>query len=149
MEYTEQEWQDIFTEFNNKIKNNINKDSFNIINPRFSTTNSLEQTVAQITVMNSMKQYFTYTVFCGCGIPKVIMEGNLDDWNMLYDKSKQLIEKFEMHFWGEMVLPVIGEFINTYQGKVNTKFWDCCCRSIPTEASGYFSNTDIFLRVKG
>ena len=38
--------------------------------------------------------------------------------------------------WVDALLPIIDEFIATYQGKVNLKFWDMCVKAHPSRSSG-------------
>jgi hypothetical protein len=63
-----------------------------------------------------------------CGIRKVHFLGTLDDWLLLRDKTQQLqgftTLKDDFSTYVEGVLPVLDQFINTYQGKVDNQFWD-------------------------
>ena len=63
-----------------------------------------------------------------CGIRKVHFLGTLDDWLLLRNKTEQLKsfttpnDDFSSYIGG--LLPVLDQFINTYQGKVDKRFWD-------------------------
>ncbi|CAG8478045.1 14226_t:CDS:2 [Funneliformis caledonium] len=46
----------------------------------------------------------------GCGIPKVTLDGILEDWLRLQEK----LDRLE---------PVVAQFIYTYKGNVEEDFW--------------------------
>lgn len=47
----------------------------------FSTTTSLEKTVSEITIMETVKSYFEFiTIMIVCGIPEITLEGTPQDW---------------------------------------------------------------------
>ena len=50
---------------------------------KFSTTNQIISTVNNITLMNTLKEYFSYSMMLSCGIPSVILEGTPQDWTQL------------------------------------------------------------------
>ena len=73
--------------------------------------------------MASMKHYFDYHVGCvGCGIPKVYLEGTLEDWEKLLIKVKSL-EKYELKWWTDNLQKVINKIIETKKGNVDVIFW--------------------------
>ena len=112
------DWSACFSEWSAQIKQNIGaKNHFNLV-PKFSTTGKLEQAIFDTCLMKSMDQYFRYGMACGCGIPKVKMTGTLDDWITLRKKLEGL-DQYGMAEWVAALLPIIDEFIATYQGNVN------------------------------
>lgn len=69
---------------------------------RFTTTNQIISTVNNITLMNTLKEYFSYTMMLECGIPSVILEGTDDDWNQLnesYIFFKKIFGETELKDW--------------------------------------------------
>ncbi|KAL9953544.1 hypothetical protein ACROYT_G040975 [Oculina patagonica] len=61
----------------------------------FSTTTAVQNIVSQITLMNSVQEYFLYSMLGGCGIPAMEMLGTEDDWKKLKSKLKVLRTLFE------------------------------------------------------
>ncbi|KAF0550175.1 hypothetical protein F8M41_024922 [Gigaspora margarita] len=52
----------------------------------FSTTSSNSLTASRIVLLDMVKTYFSY--YCGteCGIPKITLEGTIEDWIKLQEK---------------------------------------------------------------
>ena len=48
----------------------------------FSTTSAI-RTASQVALMETFSSYFTYAVNCICGIPRITIEGTLDDWQLI------------------------------------------------------------------
>jgi len=52
----------------------------------FSTTTKNSLTASRIVLLDTVKAYFSYKVCWMCGIPKVTLEGTLEDWTKLQEK---------------------------------------------------------------
>ena len=97
----------------------------------FSTTTAVQKIVSQITLMNSVQEYFDFGMKCGCGIPAVEMLGTEDDWSKLKSKLKvlrTLLEPIENDLglpseWWDLVEKVFRELLDTYQGKPDREWW--------------------------
>ncbi|CAG8784066.1 22019_t:CDS:1, partial [Racocetra persica] len=90
----------------------------------FSTTTSTSLTASRIVLLDTVKAYFQYKVSTICGIPKVTLEGTLDDWNKLQEKVSQLRKlNLELDFWLDRLEPVIWKLVETYRGEVDEDFW--------------------------
>jgi len=69
---------------------------------KFSTTNQIISTVNNITLMNTLKEYFSFTLICQCGIPAVVLKGTDNDWVKLfesYDYFKKIFLETELKNW--------------------------------------------------
>lgn len=122
-EVTVEEWQNIFSNLNVDIKNNVKGEIIELITPNFTTTTQTSLTAAQASIMASMKHYFDYSVGCaGCGIPKIYIEGTLEDWEKLLIKVKSL-EKYNLKWWTDKLQEIILKFIETKKGNVDVIFW--------------------------
>lgn len=51
--------------------------------PSFTQTTATENISMQVTVMDVAKNYFEYKMTTICGYPKVILEGTLEDWQLI------------------------------------------------------------------
>ena len=52
--------------------------------------------------MNTLKEYFSFTMICECGIPAVVLNGTDDDWVKLfqtYDYFKKIFLETELKIW--------------------------------------------------
>jgi len=105
------------------------------IEPNFSTTTSTTKIVGKAVLMGAMKEFFEYKWSLRCGLPKVTLEGTLDDWQLVYNKVAKL-ESFgvkELTEWMKVLQLVLKEFVNSYRaakspekycGKVDKDFWN-------------------------
>jgi hypothetical protein len=103
--------------------------------PNFTTTTSKDRLVGGAVLMASMKNYFSYKVSIECGLSAVTLEGTLDDWKTLREKVEQLEQWSEgqplLKKWRDSLLPIIEQFIESYQGTVDKEFWNQICHHIP------------------
>jgi hypothetical protein len=99
----------------------------------FSTSTEFDQTMGHLSTMTAMKHYFKYGMRMMCGIQCVYFTGTLDDWQKLRQKTARLIETYHLDkseyihdfkAWGKQIDVILGEFIETYQGRVNLTFWN-------------------------
>jgi hypothetical protein len=119
----ENPWEEVFPEFCKQISEHVDKDAVNSVTAKFSTTTPAEQAAFQITLMDAMQDYFSYKVSTFCGIPSIILEGTTQDWKELKERSKQF-EKYDLKWWTDELDPILDEFINASEGRVNTAFWN-------------------------
>ncbi len=97
--------------------------------PDFSTTTPVCKTVGRIAMMSTLQNYFTYSICFMCGIPKVTLEGTLEDWQKLRTKVAHF-KSFNVNcltHWADLLDPVLAKFVDSYQGKVDEEFWSHIC----------------------
>ena len=118
-----EDWEDIINEFVLKINENVSDDLVNILTPNFSTTNNINKTTAQISIMSSMKHYFDFEcMICGCGIPYINLEGSLNDWKEIKKKTESL-KKYKLNWWIDNLIPILDKIIKTKEGDIDINFW--------------------------
>lgn len=121
--------------------------------PSFTTTTFDDKITASVIMMSAMQKYFSYKMCLCCGIPEIELLGQLSDWLNLRERVQKL-ETYEtsqghMKDWVKLLLPIIDEFICSYQGKVNLGFWDTICDyrgggSGPSYLSGWITAFCVF-----
>ena len=112
---------DLIEEFCNKISENVGKELIDNLTPNFSTSNKQTIVSGKVSIMSTFKKYFNYRIrMCVCGIPYIILEGNLSDWEKILEKIK-FLSKYDFHT--EEIQKDIIEIINTKKGKINLDFW--------------------------
>ncbi|RIB26887.1 hypothetical protein C2G38_1896745, partial [Gigaspora rosea] len=90
----------------------------------FSTTTSSSLTASRIVLLDMVKAYFKYNIGFCCGIPKVTLEGTLEDWTKLQEKVIKLRNlNLELDFWLDRLEPVIWKLVYTYRGEIDEDFW--------------------------
>lgn len=81
---------------------------------------------------NGFEQYFNHEMHTLCGIPNITLRGTLQDWKNVRSRAEQLLNKLVLpefaNMWKPVLLPVLDEFVNAYEGKVNAEFWQSCCK---------------------
>ena len=80
-------WNSIINRMSGLIEKNTKGDARKWIEPNFSTTTPVCKTVGQVVLMGIMKNYFDYKVSLCCGLPKVTLEGTLEDWKLVKEKA--------------------------------------------------------------
>ena len=129
---TPKKWEElIFPAFSEAIEKNMNNgEAYETLAGRFfSTTTTTAQAASEIVLMTAMKGYFEYTMVTACGIPKIRLEGTRDDWVALRGRTQKLAQwMMPGHTHGELwiqdiIVPILNEFIDAYDGKINYCFW--------------------------
>ena len=111
----------LIEEFCNKISENIGKELTDVLTPNFTTSTKESIISGKVSIMSTFEKYFDYSLFMfSCGIPYIILEGSLTDWEKLLEKLKSL-SKYE--FYIQDMQKDIEEIINTKKGKINLDFW--------------------------
>ena len=122
LEY-EEDWDWIIQAFSDSIDSNMKSQFSDLMVCNFSTTGTLERITSQIGMMESVRKYFRYTMILrGCGIPDITLLGTPDDWKEIRSRIKRL-DDLDLGWWREMLEPVLDEFVNASEGRVNRDFW--------------------------
>ena len=115
-------WPDVFDEFSKQIQKHVGDKTHDVLTPEFSTTGPTEKAAAQIVLMDSFKEYFSYTVMTLCGIPEITLEGTMDDWKKLRDRVLGLAP-YDLDWWITALKPVLDQFVAAASGSVDREFW--------------------------
>lgn len=115
------DWAGVFPEFSDKISEYIGKKRDLIVSD-FTTTTPLTKIISEITLMDAMKKYFRYGVDTRCGISRVTLTGDVDDWKNIKTRVNS-IKEFNLSWWTDKLEPVIDEFIAASKGNPNVEFW--------------------------
>jgi len=131
-------WQEVFPEFTAGIRKHVGDELHDLVIAHFSTTGELEKAAFEVTLMDAMKKYFSYMFTTLCGIPSVTLEGTKADWELLIAKVQSL-RQYELDWWIDELLPVLGQFAAAMDGKVDKTFWSGIFKYIPSgRGSGAF-----------
>ena len=112
----------------------VKNDVIDLITSNFSTTGTVEGLLSSVCIMHTFKKYFDYIhCVCGCGIRNVHFMGTVDDWKLLRRKAEDLKtftlpsstqNNLQPNFstYLDEVLPILDQFIRTYEGNVDNDF---------------------------
>lgn len=146
------DWPKLIEGFASQIDQHSKGDIAKTITADFTTTGPVERVASQITLMESVKEYFNYIVMrLSCGIPSITVKGTPQDWESVLSKTRQL-EAYGLGEWTKSLEPILQEFIRASEGKPNQQFWKCmvkqqpinklkgggCSMDKPTELDGWF-----------
>jgi hypothetical protein len=59
---------------------------------------------------------------CVCGIPKITIEGSLDDWQRIRARV-EVIETYDLGWWVSRLRPILDEFVLAAGGHPTREFW--------------------------
>jgi hypothetical protein len=95
--------------------------------PKFSTTTTNDTTIGAMLMMATMKKYFDYTFGIMCGIPRVTLEGERQDWELVLHRLEKLKEYgLQTIMWYHLLHPVISRFVKAFDdlnNPENLDFW--------------------------
>lgn len=125
---SESEWDEFFSLIIDAIKTNTKAGIVDVLKVDFTTTTRVEEMISIVSIMDSFKQYFSYgrCIPC-CGINQVKFMGSLADWEKVKTKVQALRSYAICKGWEKYIdelLPIIDQFISTYNGKVDVNFWN-------------------------
>jgi len=122
LENNEKEWANLIASLSQETSKYVNADYYSFFVPKFSTTTPAIKTAYEITLMHSFKKAFNYVAESGCGIPSITLTGNKHDWISIQSKLN-VLTTLGLEDWRIELEPIIAEFINVYDGKINVEFW--------------------------
>ena len=118
---SEEQWLtfvDDLLDITTKMLEQSGKDLINLFKKEFSTSTKESIVANNITILSSFKKYFEYSLSGTCGISKIIIEGTIEDWELLLEKIKA-IGNFdeEIVFWTNELIIIIKKIIETLKTK--------------------------------
>ena len=114
-------WERVFPQFTSQIATYTGQELIDVLSADFTTSTPASRVASQITVMESMKQYFDYLMAI-CGIPRVILHGTPDDWQSVIDRT-EFLRQYQLGWWVDEMLPVLRKIKSASEGEVDQAFW--------------------------
>ena len=131
------DWPGLVAGFTSQIALYTNNDIATTLVADFSTTGTDELVASEVTLMNTVKNYFEYTaIYAVCGIPSITLTGTPDDWHKVLEKTRAL-ESFGLGWWTSELEPILKEFVKASEGNPDYWFWkDIVKKSRPRKIQG-------------
>ncbi|KAK2598019.1 hypothetical protein QQS21_005856 [Conoideocrella luteorostrata] len=96
--------------------------------PSFSTTSDTDTVVASVLFMGATQSYFSYGFSLGCGIPSVIILGEIEDWTNIRRRLGKLEElDREPTQFANMLRPILRNIILPFEDPSSSdviSFWN-------------------------
>ena len=119
----ENDWAGAYNEFAGKLVEFIGQDNHDRIVCSFSTTGLVERAANDLVLMDAMQSYFEFGCCTLCGIPCVTLEGTVEDWERLRDKTERLGEAYDVKWWTNGMLPVLERIVRNVAGADDPDLW--------------------------
>jgi hypothetical protein len=117
------DWSRVIGQFGEQIEQRTIDDIHQLVVTEFTTSTPITKTVTEICLMDTMQSYFDFSVSTMCGIPNIRLMGTVDDWKLILSKINQL-SKYKLTSFVADLTPIIQEFVNVFENKINFEFWD-------------------------
>ncbi|MDR3548917.1 MAG: DUF4419 domain-containing protein [Candidatus Pacebacteria bacterium] len=121
--FADMDWESVTEDLADAIQKEVKGDLRNTLACNFSTSGPIEYVASLLGLISSMKHFFECCMAGGCGIRNVYMTGTAADWKKLREKVASLA-KFEFEDWVDRMLYIVDNFIATFEGKPDLKFWN-------------------------
>ena len=122
-ESTHNEWFWTIANLFDSLQSKLPQKTGGPLKTKFSTTSPIDNNISRSMVMAVASEYYSYSVFTSCGIPKIKVNGTKEDWVLLKDSFNKLALRLNMKWWAKGLNPILDEFINIFDGKINLEHW--------------------------
>lgn len=119
----ENDWESVFAEFSQQLRDEIGENNHDLIVVPFSTTGPVEKAANEVVLMDAMQNYFEYHCSTLCGIPEVTLEGTAEDWQKLRDKTEELGKTYEIQWWTDKLVPILDRIAANSAGADDPELW--------------------------
>ena len=105
-----------------KILEQSGKDLIDLFKKKFSTSTKEVEIANNITILSSFKKYFEYSMKGTCGISQIIIEGTIEDWELLLEKVQAIgnLDE-EIVFWTNELNKIVTKILDTLKTKMPDK----------------------------
>ena len=110
-------------EINKKMVEFLGKDLLENLTPYFTTTDNNSKLVCKISIMNTFKHYFIFSLLqISCGIPYIILEGTAEDYKKIILKAKYL-GKYDFEWYIDRIIPLVQKMAQAKEGNIDVNFF--------------------------
>ena len=115
--------EDFSVQINDQMKEYLGKEIIQTLTSDFTTTNYDSLIISKLSIMGIFQKYFTYEMdLTICGIPYIILEGTVEDYEKIKAKSKKL-SLYEFDWYIKRIIPHIQKMIDAKKGNVDNNYF--------------------------
>ena len=115
--------EDFPIQINKQMEQYLGEEILKDLTPDFTTTNYDSLIISRLSIMGAFKKYFNYKMnLIICGIPYIILEGTIEDYQKIKEKAKKL-SKYEFSWYIDRILPHIEKMIDAKKGNVDINYF--------------------------
>ena len=123
LESTHEDWFNVVTALFDSLQKKLPVETGTSLQTKFSTTSPVDYNISRSMVLAIASEYYTYSVYTMCGIPKIKINGTKQDWVVLKDSFNKLALRLDMDWWAQHLNPILDGFVNVFDGKIDMDFW--------------------------
>ena len=136
LESTHKEWFYTLSELFDSLQAKLPLETGTPLRTKFSTTSPVDANISRTMTMAVASEYYSYNVYTLCGIPKIKVNGTKLDWSLLKDSFNKLASRLDLEWWAKELNPVLDEFINIFDGKINLSHWKNIYKYVESDDCG-------------
>ena len=115
--------EDFSNQINNQMIDYLGKEILENLTPNFTTIDNNLLIIGKLSIMETFKKYFDYHMIeCICGIPYVILEGNVEDYIKIKKKAENL-SKYKFEWYINRIIPHIEKMIEAKKGNIDNNYF--------------------------
>jgi hypothetical protein len=118
----ESAWPGLIAQFSEQIRNASDPVLHETLLCEFSTTTPHIRTALQVALMDLYQEYFEYVAMFVCGIPRITLEGSVEDWQRMRERI-EVLATYDLEWWVNRLRPILDQFVATAQGNPEREFW--------------------------
>jgi Domain of unknown function (DUF4419) len=115
-------WPELLSQFSAQIRENSDPILHETLVCEFSTTTPAIKTAYEVALMDTYQRYFDYGIMCVCGIPRVTLLGNTEDWRRIRARI-EVLATYDLEWWTSRLEPILDQFVATSEGNPDRAFW--------------------------
>ena len=123
MESTHEDWFGVIADVFDDLQKKLPAETGAPLRTKFSTTSPIDYNISRSMVMAIASEYYTYSSYTLCGIPKIKINGTKEDWSLLKDSFNKLASSLDMEWWSQQLNPILDEFVKVFDGQSSVAFW--------------------------
>ena len=115
--------EDFSNQINNQMIDYLGKEILENLTPNFTTTDNNSIIIGKLSIMGTFKKYFDYGMYLiECGIPYIILEGNVEDYIKIKKKAENL-SKYKFEWYINRIIPHIEKMIEANKGNIDNNYF--------------------------
>lgn len=110
-------WPTVMDLFVQKARKNMTHEARDKYTATFSTTNKYQKFSYDVVLMETTQNFFDFVYRTRCGIPSIRLNGTLEDWKHLKEKSIEAIRIVNHPRWREKIEEILNQILLAFSAE--------------------------------